>query len=136
MRLLSQRFYKFSTAFFILAGSWGILHLLNLIPAWFSLCLFKSFTGLPCPGCGTTRAGLAILHGSLIDAFLINPIGSLLLILLVIAGLFLVTDLISGKPRLRNFFELAEVRLKNRKLWVPLIVIILVNWGWSITKGL
>lgn len=136
MGLLAQRFYKYTAAFFITAGSWATLHLFSLIPSWFSVCLFKSFTGIPCPGCGTTRAGLAMLNGFIADALMINPLGSIFLIILTITSIILIADVFSGKPRLEKFFRTAESHLKNPKLWIPLVVVILANWGWSITKGL
>lgn len=35
-------------------------------------CFFKRLTGIPCPGCGMTRAFLAILHGHLQQAIYYN----------------------------------------------------------------
>lgn len=52
---------------------------LALAPVWRVLvqflpsCGFRDLTGLPCPTCGTTRAGLSLLHGDLAAAFLHNP---------------------------------------------------------------
>ena len=40
---------------------------------FFPVCLFRLFTGLTCPGCGTTRALHAIMHGHLETAFMLNP---------------------------------------------------------------
>lgn len=37
-------------------------------------CLFHEFTGLYCPGCGGTRAAIALLHGRLITSFLYHPL--------------------------------------------------------------
>ena len=34
----------------------------------FEVCTFKSFTGLPCPGCGLTRGFCAVSHGRFRDA--------------------------------------------------------------------
>ena len=42
-------------------------------------CPFKIVTGLPCPGCGMTRAAHATLQGRLVDAFRFNPVGMILL---------------------------------------------------------
>lgn len=38
------------------------------------LCLFRHFTGIPCPCCGTTRACLSVLRGDLVGALKFNPL--------------------------------------------------------------
>ena len=40
----------------------------------FTACAFKMLTGVPCPSCGATRAGLALLQGHVADAFVVNPL--------------------------------------------------------------
>lgn len=37
-----------------------------------SICPAKAFTGLPCPGCGMTTAGIALLRGDLTAAIAAN----------------------------------------------------------------
>ena len=32
------------------------------------LCVFRAATGLPCPGCGLTHAGLAFLRGEIVES--------------------------------------------------------------------
>ena len=54
---------------------------------FFPVCLFRLFTGLTCPGCGSTRAMHQLLHGHLQAAFMLNP-------LLIIALPFLFFSLI------------------------------------------
>ncbi len=38
------------------------------------MCLFKWFTGLPCPGCGMTRAYVQLFSGHLEEAFYYHPL--------------------------------------------------------------
>jgi hypothetical protein len=40
----------------------------------FVLCPFRAVTGLPCPGCGMTRAFCSIGHGDFASAFGFNPL--------------------------------------------------------------
>ncbi len=49
---------------------------------WLPKCPVHYLTGWHCPGCGTTRAGHALLHGDLAQALAMNP-------LVVVAGPFL-----------------------------------------------
>jgi hypothetical protein len=39
-----------------------------------SLCVFANLTGTPCPGCGLTRAALALLRGDFAGATAIHPL--------------------------------------------------------------
>lgn len=56
-------------------------------PAWMPPCPFHVLTGLHCPGCGSTRALLALLHGEPWRALRQNALSTLALpALLVWAG--------------------------------------------------
>lgn len=48
------------------------INLLTLFPG----CLFKKMTGYDCPGCGGTRAAVALLHGHILESFCYHPIVS------------------------------------------------------------
>lgn len=41
---------------------------------FFPFCPFRLFTGLQCPGCGTTRALHELMHGHFLAAFMLNPL--------------------------------------------------------------
>jgi hypothetical protein len=70
---------------------WGALFLLTD-----ALCLFQALTGLPCPGCGSTRAAIALLQGRFALAFSMHPLIPLSLAILPYA---LFRDkLLRGKP--------------------------------------
>ena len=68
-------------------------------------CTFQSTIGLPCPGCGLTRALLASLHGRFQEAFSLHPLFWLapLVILAVLILLAVAPDRLSD-PKLNRFW--------------------------------
>lgn len=52
-----------------------------------SFCPFKTFTGLPCPGCGLTRSAVAFLDGDLGLSLYYHPLGAPTILLAVVVGL-------------------------------------------------
>jgi len=53
----------------------------------FPPCPFRALTGWQCPGCGTTRAVHALLHGDVGRALELNPLTTLGLPLLAVGAL-------------------------------------------------
>jgi hypothetical protein len=51
---------------------------------YFTVCGFKNFTGLPCPGCGLTHSFCALGKGEVADAFGFNLLGPPLFLVLVL----------------------------------------------------
>ena len=49
-----------------------IAGLLGLLP--FTTCLVKIVFGMPCPGCGMTRASLRLLHGDVVGSLRFHPV--------------------------------------------------------------
>ncbi len=49
-----------------------IAGLLGLLP--FPTCLVKIVLGVPCPGCGMTRAALRLLHGDVVGSLRYHPV--------------------------------------------------------------
>lgn len=64
------------------------------------VCPFRALTGLPCPGCGMTRAWISLLHGDLSAAFRFHPFFWAVPVLLV----FLLTD---GRPKIDRAVPIA-----------------------------
>lgn len=48
------------------------------------LCPLRRFFGIPCPGCGSTRALILLLRGNVADAVAMNPMAVALVILVPI----------------------------------------------------
>lgn len=50
-------------------------------------CAFARIFHTPCPGCGSTRAVLALLHGDLPNVLRYNPLGPVVAVLLGVLGI-------------------------------------------------
>jgi hypothetical protein len=57
------------------AAFWGIVYFTGSG----TFCLFKTFTGIPCPGCGLTRSFVSLCHLDFYSSFFHHPL--LLLVL-------------------------------------------------------
>lgn len=100
------------------------------------VCPVKYITTLPCPSCGSTRSVLQLLEGNFTTAFLLNPFGYLILLLMVMLPVWIVTDLVTRRQSLYLVYTRTETYLKQAQYAIPLIALVLVNWIWNITKGL
>src|SRR5215470_6520210 len=76
---------------------------------YFTICVFKTFTGLPCPGCGLTHSFCALGKGHLMSAFSYNLLGPPLFFFFVLIWIRAVCVL--GN---RNGFVLKFDRLTQR----------------------
>jgi hypothetical protein len=66
----------------VLGGAAGVYTLAVVPPtpdSWYPGCQLYTFTGLHCPGCGTTRAVHALLNGRLAQALAYNPLAFIIL---------------------------------------------------------
>ena len=82
------------------------------------MCPFKLLTGVPCPGCGMTRAYLHLFEGDIQGAFYFHPLFWLipLLVLLVIFW---------KKPMVQRINQ-------NRYFWLGLMIAVLGVYGYRI----
>lgn len=99
-------------------------------------CLIKHITHIPCPSCGSTRSVISIIKGDFSGAFLLNPLGYLVALIMLIVPLWILFDLSTKKETLLKFYYRIEHKLKNPKYAIPLIIMVLANWIWNIKKGL
>lgn len=91
---------------------------------------------MPCPSCGSTRSVISIVNGKFSDALSINPLGYIIAVIMVLIPLWLLIDVLIKKKSLFKFYIKMETYLKKPQLAIPLIVLVLINWIWNITKGL
>ena len=102
----------------------------------FTVCLFKAATGVPCPSCGVTRSVAALLHTDFKDALALNPLGFLILPLLVIIPLWVVADLLLGRQTCWLAYQNLEQIFRKKPVALAAILLIVTNWIWNISKGL
>lgn len=100
------------------------------------ICIMKHATGIPCPSCGSTRSVISILQGNFIQAFNWNPLGFLLVFLLITLPVWIAWDHFTNNNSLHRFYSKGEILLRQKKVAVPALVLILLNWYWNIHKGL
>jgi heme/copper-type cytochrome/quinol oxidase subunit 4 len=84
-----------------------------------------------------TRSLLSLLHGNIQEALWINPLGLVAAILLTVLPAWVLYDGVQRKRTLPRAYHWAELQLQQQKLlYIPLIALVLVNWGWNILKDL
>lgn len=86
-------------------------------PGFFPPCLFHTCTGIYCPGCGSTRAAHALLHGDVLGAMRKN-------LFLVVAGPFLLYWLLSRASGVFFGRRFPERRLSGRTTWLIALLVI------------
>ena len=102
----------------------------------FSVCMIKNVTGFPCPSCGTTRAVQLLFKGNFINSLVMNPFGIFVSNIMLLLPIWIVFDLLSKKQTFYAFYYKTEFVLKQKKIAIPLIILLIINWIWNINKGL
>lgn len=107
----------------------GLLAFASVHGVLLSPCVWKAFTGLPCAGCGGTRAVVLLASGRWLDAVQMNPGVALLLVVGFAAALYAAAVLALGLRPLRPRW------LAARK-WRWLVVgSLLANWLYLLAAG-
>ena len=87
---------------------------------FFPVCPFRVVTGFACPGCGSTRAMHALVHGDVVSAFKFNPLLVLSLPFLLYAFVRFTNDAILGR-------QLKGHRLDAKYIWT-IFGVVLFFW--------
>jgi hypothetical protein len=86
-------------------------------------CPNRAMTGIPCPGCGLTRASLALLSGDLAGALHWHP---LVFLLLPLAGFLVLRSMLSGAGLIGA--SAWQVRVPNW-LFIAFALLVFGVWG-------
>ncbi|HEX2735910.1 MAG TPA: DUF2752 domain-containing protein [Polyangiaceae bacterium] len=100
------------------------------------LCPFAAVTGLPCPGCGLTRATLALVHGDLTAALRLHPLSPIIAPLGAFLGLEAVWSYLQQKPPTWSAALLRRLRIRADWLWGALALVLIGVWGIRFTGAL
>jgi Protein of unknown function (DUF2752) len=120
--LVSHRTRVVRTA--IVAAVWT----LGIVPVMIGQrCTIAKLTHHPCPGCGLTRAGFALLHGDFRESLTMHP----LLVPVLIAQLALVTTTLVATLRSGAPWDVWNSRVGRAALWLAAAVMVamFVLWG-------
>lgn len=81
-------------------------------------CVFHTFTGLYCPGCGGTRAFIHLIHGHPIQSFRFHPF---VLYTAVLGGWFMLSQTIErlSKHRIR-----IGMKYRDIYLWIAVVIVV------------
>jgi len=115
---------------FLLAGSFAVWHPAS-DPA-FSWCLFYRLSGMPCPGCGMTRALAALFHGEWREVLRLHPWAPAVVAQVAGAWLLWGVALVKGNFALPRWLRFENVGLANAAilclLWIGRIVTGTLPW--------
>ena len=120
---------KFLDTYFYIAG-WVIIALLGLgvlalkvsgltLSEVVPPCTLNAITGYYCPGCGGTRAAVALLRGKVLRSVFYHPI---VLYAAVFGGWFMISQSIERLSRHRIQIGM---HYRNIYLWIALVIVVL-----------
>ena len=118
--------YEFIFGFLLIplfgAVSLLILRLSSRIPIF---CVFHRLTGIPCPACGSFRCAEQLMAGHLWDAFLVQPLATLVVLVCVAFALYSWVVVILRLPRLR----MEEVTRRQKwAMFLIVVALVVANW--------
>ena len=111
------------------------LYLQNTKSSSESFCMIKRITNIPCPSCGSTRSVSSLLHGDFAGAIYWNPLGLVILSIMIVLPIWLAVDLILKKDSLLQSYKSTEKILRKKTVAIPLIILVIINWIWNIYKN-
>lgn len=99
-------------------------------------CIFHKVTSLPCPACGTTRATVLLLQGHIWEAILTNPLSLATTSIMLLTPLWIAVDLVTRKSSLLEAYRWMEQKLKQKRIAITLILLVVAIWIRNICNGI
>ena len=116
-----------TSAVFTVSALWSPSDLPGVV-----LCPFRALTGLPCPGCGMTRAFCSMGHGEFARAFGYNALAPF-----VFAGaLLLWAHSLASALRLDGVSAALERLLPSSRAALAMLAVVLAWWAVRLSLGL
>jgi hypothetical protein len=94
-------------------------------------CTFQQITGLPCPSCGATRAGIFLGNFELLNSILENPLYFILYIALFLYGTNSFIGAVFGKN-----IHIQFQKLSRKIIYFIIITAIGANWLYLIVQSI
>ena len=94
-------------------------------------CALKHFTGMPCAGCGATRATVEMSRGHWSAALYLNPMTTLGFVAIGAYWIYSVT-ILTSKPRRRLRLD-GIPRRTGTVIRIGIGLAFLANWAWVLT---
>ena len=70
------------------------------------------------------------------EALYINPFGLIIALIMLILPIWIIFDIASKKKTLYDFYFRFESFIRKPIIAIPLVLLVVLNWIWNITKGL
>jgi len=132
----AKRLYLLLGSLMVLGYGWLAFSLFQGTSSEMVLCPVKNISGYPCPSCGSTRAVILLIQGEFSEAMLSNPLGFIILLLMIILPIWMIFDVLTERMSLFHTYRKVEKWLRKRQIAIPLLLLVLANWIWNINKGL
>lgn len=126
-----RRWYPFILTLLVYGVGCAYIFWYDVIPFHIP-CIFRFITGIPCPGCGMSRAFVFLLHGNLIDALYTNMLSGFLFIFAIALPIWLFIDAYKNENTLRRCLTIPW----KPKYLIATLLIIGISWIWNIIREL
>lgn len=97
----------------------------------FYTCPFKAIFGIPCPGCGLTRAFKCVLRFKMIKALEYHLLSWPIFLIVLSSFILLLMCILLDK----NFFAFLEKIKLNKAQYFILFALVMISWITNIIRG-